>query len=87
MLQAFVGIVSQRGLEVFCPERPETVRFLWRRVRRTPGQTTCIWSVLADDAAAGVQNALDSVGPEFALGCLQQTAREVGTLWPEVLER
>ena len=83
MLQAFVGIVSQRGLEVFCPERPETVHFLWRRVRRIPGRAACIWSVIPDDAAVGVQQALDAVGPEFALGFLQQAARELGVLFPD----
>ena len=38
MLQAYVGIVSLQGLEIFCPEHPQTVRFLQRRVARTRGQ-------------------------------------------------
>jgi hypothetical protein len=86
MLQAFVGIVSRRGLEVFCPEHPDTVQFLWRRARRTPGRTACFWSVIPDDAAVCVQNAMRTVGPEVAFGFLQQSVREMGTLLPSDME-
>lgn len=82
MLQAFVGIVSRRGLEVFCPEDPDTVQFLWRRARRTPERTACFWSVISDDAAACVQHVLQSGGPEIALAFLQQSVRESGPLLP-----
>jgi len=51
MWQAFVGIVSRQGLEVFCPEHPQTVRFLQRRVERTRGQAVCFWSVAPAKAA------------------------------------
>jgi hypothetical protein len=42
--------------------------------------------VIPHDAAAGVQNALRTVGPEVALGFLQQTVRDMGTLLPSDLE-
>ena len=82
MLQAFVGIVSQRGLELFCPEHPDTVQFLWRRARRSRGIAACFWSVIPDDAAASVQNALHFVGPDVALAYLQQTVQRIGPLLP-----
>lgn len=86
MLQAFVGIVSRRGLEVFCPEHPDTVQFLWRRAQRTPERMACFWSVIPDDAAVCVQNAMRTVGPEYAFGFLQQSVREMGTLLPSDME-
>lgn len=82
MLQAFVGIVSQRGLELFCPEHPDTVQFLWRRARHTRGKAACFWSVIPDDDAASVQNALHFVGPDVALAYLQQTVQKIGPLLP-----
>ena len=50
MLQAFVGIVSQQGIEVFCLEDPATVRFLWRRAQRERGRAACFWSVIPSEA-------------------------------------
>jgi hypothetical protein len=80
MWQAYVGIVSRQGLEVFCPEHTQTVRFLWQRVRRQRGQAACFWSVVPDEAAAQVRAALHLGRPRTALHVLQSTARDWGHL-------
>ncbi|MDZ4683587.1 MAG: hypothetical protein SH850_00775 [Planctomycetaceae bacterium] len=82
MLQAYVGIVSRQGLEVFCPEHPQTVRFLQRRVERTRGQAVCFWSVVPDDAADQVRTALRCGERQLALHLLQQATRDGGSLLP-----
>lgn len=83
MLQAYLGLISRQGLEVFCPEHPQALRFLERRVRRTPGPALCFWSVLPDDAACQVQSALQHGLPAAAFQVLQQTAWDAGSLIPE----
>jgi len=80
MLQAYVGIVSRRGIEVFCPEYPGTVRFLFRRARRTRGGTACFWCVLADEAAKHVRTTLRFGQPQRAFEFLQTNARDIGLL-------
>jgi hypothetical protein len=82
MLQAYVGIITRRGLEVFCPEYPQTVRFLQRRVERTRGHALCFWSVAADEAVAQVQAALRCGEPRAALRLLEQATRAGGPLLP-----
>ena len=82
MWQAYVGIVSRRGLEIVCSEQPETVRFLQRRVERTQGQALCFWSVAEHQAVAEVQAALASGDRKTALKLLDAAAREAGTILP-----
>lgn len=82
MLQAFVGIISRNGLEVFCPEHPETVRFLCRRARRESGRVACIWSVLPHEALALVDEALRRAQFAEALVLAVQHARDYGLLIP-----
>lgn len=82
MWQAFVGIISRQGLEIFCPEHPQTVRFLQRRAERARGQAFCFWSVAPDDAAAQVRTALRYGERELALHLLQQATRDGGSLLP-----
>lgn len=82
MLQAFVGIVSQRGIELLCPEDPATERFLWRRAKREPGRVACIWCVLPHDALPLIETALDMGLSLQALQLLQQRAYEYGFLYP-----
>jgi hypothetical protein len=80
MLQAYVGIVSCNGIELFCPEDPATVRFLWRRVQRHPYRVACFWSVLPSDAVELVEAALLQGFPQHALDLIQQQARDYGFL-------
>jgi hypothetical protein len=82
MLQAYVGIVSPRGIELFCPEDPATIRFLWRRVQRAHGRSACFWSVLSGEAVELVQAALNLSQQREALDLLQQSARDYGFLVP-----
>jgi hypothetical protein len=81
MLQAYVGIISQRGIEAFWPEGPHTVRFLAKRSRRT-WDTVCFWTVLSDDAAMQLTAALHAGRSGAALNVLQSAARDFGTLLP-----
>ena len=81
-MQAFVGIVSQQGIEHFYPEDPATVRFLWRRVQRQKGRVACFWSVLPSDAAFLIQSA-GALGWNLeALGMLQRHSRDCGRILP-----
>ena len=82
MWQAYVGIVSQRGLEVFCPEQPETALFLRRRAQRLRRGAACFWTVIADDSAAEIYEALRRGCSRAACELLQVTAREFGFLLP-----
>lgn len=83
MLQAFVGIVSQQGIELFCPEDPATVRFLWRRVQRERGRAFCFWSVIPSEAVQRIQAVLALGLSREALDLLQQLARDYGFLVPD----
>jgi hypothetical protein len=82
MMQAFVGIVSQRGIELFCPEDPATIRFLWRRAQRERGRAACFWSVLPSEAVELIEAALNLGQLQEALDLLQQLARDYGFLVP-----
>ena len=82
MLKAFVGIVSQRGIEVFCPEDPATVRFLWRRAQRERGRVACFWSVIPSEAVELIEATLNLGLAREALDLLQQLARDYGFLVP-----
>jgi len=80
MLQAYVGIVSRQGLELFCPEQPQSVRFLRRRVKREAGRLACFWSVVPEEAVRHIQAALRLGRCADAFSLLQQQAREYGFL-------
>lgn len=82
MWQAYVGIVSRRGLEIFCPEHPQTVRFLQRRVERCRGQALCFWSVAQAEAVAQVEAALCADERRVALRLLDEATRDGGPLLP-----
>jgi hypothetical protein len=82
MLQAYIGIVSRRGLELFCPEHPQTVRFLWRRARRERGRVACYWTVLSAEVAEPIRTALLLGQPWDALDLMQQQAYDCGLLLP-----
>jgi len=82
MLQAFVGIMSPKGIENFYPEDPTTVHFLWRRVERQKGRVTCFWSVLPSEAAVVIEAAVALGWNQEALCMLQQHSREYGRIVP-----
>ena len=82
MWQAYVGIISQRGLEVFCPEHPETARFLWRRAKRLHGRSVCFWTVISDDSVVEIRDTMRRGCTHAACELLQTTARDLGFLLP-----
>jgi hypothetical protein len=82
MLQAFIGIVSRQGLELICPEHPQTARFLRRRVQREAGKLACFWSVIPEEVVKPIQAALRRGQSAEALEFLQQQAREYGFFFP-----
>jgi hypothetical protein len=82
MLQAFIGIVSQRGIELLCPEDAATERFLWRRAQRERGRAACFWSVIPSEVVELIKDALTCGLPGDALNLLQQQARDYGFLVP-----
>ncbi len=86
MLQAYVGIVSQRGIELFCSEDPDTIRILWSRVKRAGGLSACFWSVVSNEAADLIKTALKLDHRREALDLLQQSARDYGFLIPHIEE-
>lgn len=83
MWQAYVGIISQRGLEVFCPEYPETARFLRRRANRLRGGALLFWAVIAEDSAAEIHAAVRQGFLRAACELLKTKARELGMLLPD----
>ena len=83
-MQAFVGIVSQQGIELFVPEDPATVKFLMRRVQRARRPMACFWSVLSQDAAAVITGRVNHGQAADALDLLLQQARECGLILPRV---
>ena len=86
MLQAYIGIVSRRGLELLCPEHPQTIQFLQRRVQREQGQVAGIWSVLPEEGIRVVQATLALGHLQEALNALQTHARDCGLLPPSDTE-
>lgn len=82
MRQAFLGIITNRGLEVFCPEHPDTFRFLWRRARRLSAEAECIWCVLLAEDAVLVQQNIARFHTKAALEILNRTSLEAGILQP-----
>jgi len=82
MLHAYVGLVSRRGLELFCPEHPQTMRFLWRRVRREQGRVTCFWSVIPAEIVEHILDTLQLGRSRDALLLMQRHSREYGSLIP-----
>lgn len=80
MLQSYVGIISQCGLEVFCSENRHTVQFLRRRAARNPNHRVCFWSVVPDEAVQLIHAALEEERFGEALSLVHQHSREYGFL-------
>ena len=83
MLEACIGIVSQRGIELLCPEDPAAVRFLWRRVKREPQRVACFWVVANAEVVSAMRAAIKAHYFQAALQLLHQQARDYGYLLPE----
>lgn len=82
MMKSYVGIVSKSGIELFYPEDPATVRFLWRRAQRQNGRVACFWGVLSEEAAEFIQIEVALGWNREALDHLQQHARDYGFILP-----
>lgn len=82
MLQSYLGLASSHGLEVFCPEQPHTVHFLWRRAQRIREPVVCFWAVVSADIAQQILVALHLGGNQEALDLLQRQSHDWGTLLP-----
>ncbi len=82
MMKSYVGIVSKNGIELFYPEDPATVRFLWRRVQRQQGRVACVWGVLPSEAAELIQIEISLGWTREAMNHMQQHAREYGFIVP-----
>ena len=80
MLNAYVGIVSHRGLNVLHLEGLEAVR----RVHRSTTAGNCIgfWAVIPETDAQVVRYLLGEGEQDSALRYLDQSAREIGRLLP-----
>lgn len=82
MLQSYLGLASTNGLEIFCPEQPDIIHFLWRRARRRREPVVCFWAVVPDDVAEQIRVALHLSGNHEALDLLQRRCHEWGSLLP-----
>jgi hypothetical protein len=82
MKQSYLGIITPRGLEVFCPEHPDTLRFLWRRARRLSAEAECIWTVIPDDVAKLIRQNIERFRTKTALDILSRTSLECGYILP-----
>lgn len=82
MLQSYLGLASAHGLEVFCPEQPHAVHFLWRRARRIREPVVCFWAVVSAEIAQQTLVALHLGGSREALDLLQRQSHDGGTLLP-----
>ena len=80
MLNAYVGIVSRDGLNVFHVERTDTVR----RVRHSAGAGMGMgfWAVIPEAEAQVVRFLLGEGEQDSALQYLDRSAREIGRLLP-----
>ena len=82
MLQAYVGIISHRGLEALCHESPRTMRLMWSRSLRTRRRTACIWTVLPHQVSGKIHEAIRCGSPSTAMRYLCESSREMGRLVP-----
>lgn len=80
MLEAYVGIISHRGLEVLFRENPRTMRLLWNRSLRTRRRTACIWTVLPKHVGGKIHDAIRCGSPSTAMRYLCESSREMGRL-------
>lgn len=84
MNRAYIGIVTQRGLEAYYREGEHTAHFLLARLRRcSQPQACCIWFVMDDAFDAVLVELLAAGHPDGAWGFVQDAAREFGMVLPD----
>jgi hypothetical protein len=83
MLQAYVGIISQRGIEVLYSDDPNVLQFLWRRVRRQQNRLVCFWVVVPSEVGRAMLVAVSAQYRQFAWQLLQQHAFDYGSVVPD----
>jgi hypothetical protein len=84
MVTAYVGIISLRGLEVYCREEEHTTQFLLQRLRRLNShQAGCIWFVMDSQFETVLCALLASDHNMSAWSFVRDAAREVGTVMEE----
>jgi hypothetical protein len=82
MLQSYLGLATAHGLEIFCPEQPDIVHFLWRRACRLREPVVCFWAVVSADVAQQIFVAVHLGAHREALDLLQRQSHEWGSLLP-----
>jgi hypothetical protein len=83
MSNAFVGIISSRGLESLVPETEHALPFLVRRAyRRHPPEAVCYWAVMDEVVAEEVRRQLRGQCHEDAFLVLRTLSERFGTIPP-----
>lgn len=83
MSNAFVGIISSRGLESMVPETEHALPFLIRRAyRQQPPEAVCYWAVMDEAVAEEVHRQLRGQCHEDAFLVLRTLAECFGTVPP-----
>ena len=83
MANAYLGIVSRKGLEMLVPETKHAETFLLKRTARRGGRDAfCCWAVLPERAVWEIQRDLCSGRHQEALITLNAEARFLGTVLP-----
>jgi len=79
MNRAYIGIVTQRGLQAYYREGEHTARFLIARLRRcNQPKACCVWFVMDDTFDAVLVELLAAGHADGAWAFVQDAAREFG---------
>lgn len=78
MRSAYIGLVSQHGLETLLPENPATRRWSLAQCQTFLG--ACIWAVIDQESADELQTLLTEGERRAALSGLTSVAAAVGPL-------
>ena len=87
MNQAYVGIITGRGLQVIYRENDHLLRFLGRRVyRKQPYRGVCCWAVIPEETAEFIERQTQLGESRLALKTLQEHALHGGSILPDTGE-
>ena len=87
MTNAYLGIITPRGLETLVLETEHAAPFVLRRVARKPvGEAVGCWAVLDERTARDLTRQIGGRRFEEALRQLNTQAIHLGTLLPPLLE-
>ena len=81
MLQAYVGVASNQGLALLCPEHDRTRLSVRLAVRSCTGRIG-FWAVLDESDVRSVQALFQSGYRHEALAMLNRCARDIGRILP-----